>query len=172
MIKVISFVAIALLASSCSTVQQGSTAQKNDSLIKESSAIASPANGLITLQSDYSVKETADRFESLVKSKGLTLFNRIDHQKNAMNAGLTLQPTEVIIFGNPKAGTPLMNCAPNVAIDLPQKALISEDTSGNVKLTYNDPEYLKIRHNIMGCDKVLDNISLLLSNLATAATSK
>lgn len=170
MIRAMSFIAFALLTSSCVSIQSDSTAQKNDLLIKESSVITSAANGLITLQSDYSVKETADRFESIIKDKGLTLFTRIDHQKNAQGVELELRPTEVIIFGNPKAGTPLMQCAQSVAIDLPQKVLISEDEKGIVHLTYNDPKYLKNRHSIVGCDKVINNISMLLNNLSTAAT--
>lgn len=165
MLKIIPAIACVLALSSCASLQSNSDANSH-----QQSAMQN--NGLISMQSNHSVKQTADRFESIAKDKGLTVFTRIDHQKNAMNADLTLKPTEVIIFGNPKAGTPLMNCAPSVAIDLPQKVLISEDAAGKVALTYNDPSYLKARHNIKGCDKVISNISMLLNNLATAATIK
>ncbi|MFT7684424.1 MAG: hypothetical protein ACI935_003953 [Moritella dasanensis] len=125
---------------------------------------------LISVQSHYSVKETADRFESIIKGKGLTLFARIDHQQNAAGVNLKLRPTEVIIFGNPKIGTPLMQCAQSVAIDLPQKVLISEDSQNKVWLSYNNPEYIKVRHHIQGCDKVISKISTVLSKLSTAAS--
>ncbi|MEY8215827.1 MAG: DUF302 domain-containing protein [Colwellia sp.] len=127
---------------------------------------------LITLESKYSVKETADRFESIIKGKGLTLFARIDHKKNASDVDLELRPTEVIIFGNPNVGTPLMQCAQNAAIDLPQKVLIKEDSKKRVWLLYNNPEYIKKRHNIQGCDKVMNKITAVLNKLTLAATSK
>ncbi len=165
MLKLISAIACVLALSSCASLQSNSNANSHQQSTMQN-------NGLISMQSNHSVKQTADRFESIAKDKGLTVFTRIDHQQNAMNADLTLKPTEVIIFGNPKAGTPLMNCAPSVAIDLPQKVLISEDAEGLVALTYNDPSYLKARHNIKGCDKVISNISMLLNNLAAAATAK
>ena len=165
MLKLIPAIACVLALSSCASLQSNSNANSHQQSTMQN-------NGLISMQSNHSVKQTADRFESIAKDKGLTVFTRIDHQQNAMNADLTLKPTEVIIFGNPKAGTPLMNCAPSVAIDLPQKVLISEDAGGLVALTYNDPSYLKARHNIKGCDKVISNISMLLNNLAAAATAK
>ncbi|KVX03122.1 DUF302 domain-containing protein [Shewanella frigidimarina] len=127
---------------------------------------------LISLESHYSAKETADRFESIIKDKGFTVFARIDHQKNAAGVDLTLTPTEVIIFGNPKIGTQLMLCNQMVAIDLPQKVLISEDADNKVWLSYNNPEYIKQRHNIAGCDKVISKISGVLSKLSMAATAK
>ncbi|MFA0087663.1 DUF302 domain-containing protein [Vibrio sp. 10N.261.51.F12] len=129
---------------------------------------AAAVEGLMTYESPYSVKETADRFENIAASKGLTLFARIDHQKNASKVDLELRPTEVIIFGNPKVGTPLMQCAQTVAIDLPQKIMVSEDADNKVWLSYNDPNYLKKRHNITGCDEVINKISGVLSNLSKA----
>jgi uncharacterized protein (DUF302 family) len=127
---------------------------------------------LVKYESNYSVKETADRFESIAKSKGLSVFARIDHQKNASSVDLALRPTEVIIFGNPKVGTPLMQCAQSVAIDLPQKVLVSEDAEHKVWLTYNNPEYLKERHAIEGCDQVINKVSGVLSALSKAAITK
>ncbi|WP_352339458.1 DUF302 domain-containing protein [Psychrobacter sp. 16-MNA-CIBAN-0192] len=172
MIKIIPILTFALLASSCATLGQNMPTSQNNQSVKETATYVNTADGLVTLESDYSVKETADRFESIIKEKGLTLFSRIDHQKNAKGADLELRPTEVILFGNPKAGTKLMQCAQNVAIDLPQKVLISEGADTKVTLSYNNPDYLKARHNIQGCDKVISDISTLLGKLSTAATSK
>ncbi|MGK0411384.1 MAG: hypothetical protein ACJASB_003585 [Shewanella psychromarinicola] len=95
---------------------------------------------LITVASHFSAKETADRFETIIKDKGFTVFSRIDHQKNAAAVNLTLRLTEVIIFGNPNIGTQLMQCNQLVAIDLPQKVLISEDADNKVWLSYNNPK--------------------------------
>lgn len=130
------------------------------------------SDGLVKYESNYSVKETADRFEDIAKSKGLTLFARVDHQKNAASVNLELRPTEVIIFGNPKVGTPLMQCAQDVAIDLPQKVMVSEDDNKKVWLTYNNPTYLMERHQIQGCDEVIKKISGVLSKLSEATVAK
>ena len=130
------------------------------------------SDGLVKYESNYSVKETADRFEDIAKSKGLTLFARVDHQKNAASVNLELRPTEVIIFGNPKVGTPLMQCAQDVAIDLPQKVMVSEDDNKKVWLTYNNPTYLMERHQIQGCDEAIKKISGVLSKLSEATVAK
>lgn len=125
---------------------------------------------LTTVTSAHSVKDTADKFAQLVEAKGLTLFARIDHTANAKGVGLELAPTELVLFGNPNVGTKLMQCAPTVAIDLPQKALVWEDADGHVKLAYNTPAYLKDVHSIEGCDPVIEKITTLLAGLAAAAT--
>ncbi|QPG06173.1 DUF302 domain-containing protein [Salinimonas marina] len=130
------------------------------------------AEGLIKKPSAYSVTETADRFEQLVNEKKLTFFTRIDHAANADNVSLSLRPTTTLIFGNPKIGTPLMQCAPTVAIDLPQKALVWQDDKGQVWLGYNDPEYLKTRHGIEGCDKYLKKIETVLGSLSDRVTQQ
>ncbi|WP_299694613.1 DUF302 domain-containing protein [uncultured Vibrio sp.] len=140
-------------------------------LLSASFSIAA-SDGLIKYQSHYSVQETADRFEDIAKSKGLTLFARIDHQKNASQVGLELRSTEVILFGNPKVGTQLMQCTQDVAIDLPQKVLVTEDANSTVWLSYNDPNYLMERHAINGCDEVIEKISAVLSKLSEAAVAK
>lgn len=127
---------------------------------------------LITLESPHSPKETADRYAALVVEKGLTLFARIDHSANAASAELELAPTELILFGNPKVGTLLMQCAPTVAIDLPQKALVWQSTDGTTKLAYTDPAYMKDIHKIEGCDPIIEKVSNLLAGLAQAATSE
>jgi uncharacterized protein (DUF302 family) len=126
--------------------------------------------GMITLKSGHSVSTTADKLEALLSQKGMTVMNRIDHSAGAAGADLELRPTEVVIFGNPKVGTPLMQCAQSVAIDLPQKALIWEDSEGIVWLGYNDPEYLKQRHNIKDCDEVIEKVKGALAGFAKAAT--
>ncbi|HKK54795.1 DUF302 domain-containing protein [Marinobacter sp.] len=128
------------------------------------------ADGMITLKSNHSVSATADRLETLLKKKGMTVFTRVSHSAGAAGVGLQLRPTELVIFGNPKVGTPLMQCVQSVAIDLPQKALIWEDESGQVWLGYNDPAYLQQRHDIEGCDAALEKVSGALENFAIAAT--
>lgn len=105
-------------------------------------------NVLATVPSSYSVTETINRLELLVTEKGITVFARIDHQAAAAKAGLVMKASQLLIFGNPKAGTPLMNAAPTTAIDLPLKALAWEDAEGKVWLSYNRPEFLKQRHGL------------------------
>ncbi|MCO4758493.1 MAG: DUF302 domain-containing protein [Oceanospirillaceae bacterium] len=135
--------------------------------------MATPAladNGIITVQSNHDVATTADKLESVLVQKGMTVFTRINHAEGAKNASLELRPTEVVIFGNPKVGTPLMLCSQTTALDLPQKALIWEDEKGQTWLSYNDPEYLKERHNIEGCDAVIGKVKGALAKFAGAAT--
>ena len=126
----------------------------------------------VSVASPFSVSETADKLSAILRAKGLTEFARINHAENAEKAGMSLNPTELIIFGNPKVGTPLMKCAPTVAIDLPQKMLIWQDKTDKVWLSYNTPDYLKKRHNIEGCDEVLGKVSNVLGALSKAATSE
>jgi len=116
-------------------------------------------NGLIHTASPYSVVETLQRLEAILKSKGLMIFARVDHSGEAAKVGMELHPTQLLIFGSPKGGTPVMLAAPSVAIDLPLKALVWEDDKGKVWVTQNSPEYLKERHGIP------DN---LVANLAGA----
>ena len=126
-------------------------------------------DGITTIESSFTVKETANRFEQILNEKGMTLFNRIKHSDSAKKIGIELRETELIIFGNPKAGSPLMKCQQSVAIDLPQKALIWKDAKAKVWISYNNPEYLKRRHEISGCKKVLAKIEGILSGIAKAA---
>lgn len=127
-------------------------------------------NGLINVKSAHNVKITADRLEQILNDKGMTVFVRVDHSAGAKHVGEVLRPTELIIFGNPKVGTPLMQCSQSAAIDLPQKALISQDEKGQVWLTYNNPDYLVKRHNIKGCNEVITKIKTALANFSKAAT--
>jgi len=136
-----------------------------------SSGLALAADGLIVVKSNHSVAATADRLEAVLNKNGMKIMNRINHAAGAESANMTLRPTELVIFGNPKVGTPLMQCAQSVAVDLPQKALIWEDEAGQVWLGYNDPQYLKARHGIEGCDPVLEKVGAALKNFAQAATA-
>ncbi|MDO6804073.1 DUF302 domain-containing protein [Wenyingzhuangia sp. 1_MG-2023] len=154
MIKSVS-ISLLLVAATFSTTTQAADAAATDSLVR--------------YESRYSVAETADRFEHIVKQKGLTLFTRIDHQKNARGVDLELRPTEVIIFGNPKVGTLLMQCAQDMAIDLPQKVLITVVADNKVWLSYTNPEYLKKCHHITGCDTLIGKLSGVLGALSQAA---
>jgi uncharacterized protein (DUF302 family) len=116
-----------------------------------------PDNGMVHLSSPHSVPETIQRLQSLLQAQGLMLFCRVDHSGEAAKAGLKMPAAQVIIFGSPEGGTPLMIASPTLAIDLPLKALIWEDTGGQVRVSYNSPEYLKQRHNIP--DDLLKNIA-------------
>ena len=127
-------------------------------------------SGIISVKSAHDVKTTADRLESTLKQKGMNVFIRINHAQGAQKIGKELRPTELIIFGNPKVGTPLMQCAHSVAIDLPQKALIWQDAQSQVWLSYNDPNYLVERHGIEGCGEVIKKIKGALGKFAKAAT--
>jgi uncharacterized protein (DUF302 family) len=116
-----------------------------------------PDNGMQHLNSAYSVSETLKRVESLLQEKGLTIFCRIDHSGEAAKVGLKMHPTQLILFGSPKSGTPVMVASPTIAIDLPLKALIWEDAGGKVWVSYNSPEYLQQRHNVPA--ELIKNIS-------------
>jgi uncharacterized protein (DUF302 family) len=106
------------------------------------------ADGLTTLPSAFGPRETMDRVEAEVKAKGMTVFARIDHAAGAAQAGLSLRPTAILIFGDAKAGTPLMQSNQSIGIDLPLKVLIWEDASGKVWLSYNEPNWLAERHGL------------------------
>jgi uncharacterized protein (DUF302 family) len=116
-----------------------------------------PDNGMIHLSSPHTVTETLARLETIVQTKGLTILARIDHSGDAAKAGLQMPPTKLLVFGNPKSGTPLMIASPSVAIDLPLKALVWQDDDGKVWLSYNSPDYLKERHAIP--ENLLHNIA-------------
>jgi uncharacterized protein (DUF302 family) len=103
-------------------------------------------NGLVELASHYSVDNTVERLKSAFLAKGLQTFAVIDHSGEAEKVGLKMNPTKVVIFGSPKAGTPLMVAAPSLAIDLPLKVLVAQGNDGKVSVTYNSPEYLQQRH--------------------------
>ncbi|MFZ0804793.1 MAG: DUF302 domain-containing protein [Candidatus Sulfotelmatobacter sp.] len=114
-------------------------------------------NGLIQVASKYSVDETVRKLGAAFVGKGMQIFALIDHTGEAEKVGLKMRPTKVVIFGSPKGGTPLMVAAPSLAIDLPLKALVAEDVSGKVSVTYNDPEYLEERHGVP--DDLIKNLA-------------
>jgi uncharacterized protein (DUF302 family) len=118
---------------------------------------AAPTNGMEHISSPYSVPETFKRLEAIVAARGISILARIDHSGDAAKVGLKMHPTQLLIFGNPKAGTPLMIASPTLAIDLPLKVLVWEDGDGKVWASFNSPEYLKQRHNIP--EALLQNIS-------------
>jgi uncharacterized protein (DUF302 family) len=109
---------------------------------------AMAADGLITMRSSHAPKDTMNRLEAEVKAKGMTVFARIDHAAGAAAVGLSLRPTDLLIFGNAKGGTPLMQSMQTIGIDLPLKALVWQDPSGNTWLSYNDPSWLAKRHRL------------------------
>jgi LPXTG-motif cell wall-anchored protein len=122
--------------------------------------------GLVSIESAYSVDETVSRLETTIAERGLTVVTQVNHAANAANVELELRPTTLLIFGNPNVGTPLMQSSQTTAIDLPQKFLVWENEAGQVQVTYNDPQYLANRHSIGGQDERLGQISTALSGLA------
>ena len=128
-------------------------------------------DGLLSVKSPYGPKDTMDRLESLLKKKGLTIFARIDHAAGAAKIGRKLRATELLIFGNPQGGTPFMECSQTVGIDLPLKALVWEDASGQVWLGYNDPLFLAKRHEAGQCP-VVENLKKALAGFAQEATAR
>jgi uncharacterized protein (DUF302 family) len=105
-------------------------------------------NGLLQVASKYSVDETVRRLEAVLGERGLTVFAVVDHSGEAEKAGLKMRPTKLVIFGSPKAGTPVMVAAPTIAIDLPLKVLVAQDVEGKVWVSYNSPEFLQQRHGV------------------------
>jgi uncharacterized protein (DUF302 family) len=124
-------------------------------------------NGIIDKLSNHSIEQTVENLKGILQSRGITLFALIDHSGEAEKAGMKMPPTKLLIFGSPKAGTPLMLAAPSSAIDLPLKILIRQDEQGKVWVSYNSPEYLKERHGLP--QELLQNISVVQTLAAKAA---
>jgi len=122
--------------------------------------------GIVKIPSHHSLDETVEKLKTILKSKGVALFALVDHSGEAEKVGLNMPPTKLLIFGNPKGGTPLMLAAPSAAIDLPLKILVAEDPQGKVWISYNSPDYLKERHALP--EDLLQNIAVV-QTLATAA---
>src|SRR5262249_61475544 len=127
--------------------------------------------GLTSLQSSFGSKETMDRLEAEISAKGLTIFAKIDHAASATEAGLALQPTELIIFGNARGGTPLMQPVQTVGIDLPLKALVWQNTSGKTWLSYKEPNWIARRHGIHNAQAVLNKMADVLRTISRQAAS-
>lgn len=129
--------------------------------------MASPnAKGIVDIPSSHSVEETVEKLKGILQAKGVALFALVDHSGEAEKAGMKMPPTKLLIFGNPKAGTPLMLAAPSIAIDLPLKILVWEDAARKVWISYNSPEYLRERHGLP--ENLLQNIAVV-DGLARAA---
>lgn len=121
-------------------------------------------NGVVTQPSNRSVDQAVERLQGILRSKGITLFAIIDHSGEAEKVGMKMPPTKLLVFGNPKAGTPLMLAAPSIALDLPLKILVWQDGEGKVWLSYNSPEYLMKRHNLpRDLLKNIDGVEILAS---------
>ena len=123
----------------------------------------------MTKKSPHDVATTANKLVTALKAKGMTVFDVIDHAKGAAGVGIELAPTTLVIFGNPKVGTPLMKCSRTAAIDLPQKMLIWTDKDGQTWVAYNDPAYMAKRHDVSGCDEVVKKITGALGKFSGAA---
>jgi uncharacterized protein (DUF302 family) len=133
---------------------------------------AMAADGLTTVRSSYGPKETMDRLEAAVKAKDLTVFARVDHAAGAAEVGLSLRPTELLIFGNARGGTPLMQSNQTVGIDLPLKVLVWQDASGDTWLSYNEPSWIAKRHGLgHEADATVNAMSAALDAIARAATT-
>ncbi len=126
--------------------------------------------GLTSIQSKFGPKETMDRLQAEIRAQGMTVFARIDHAAGAAEVGLTLPPTELIIFGNARGGTPLMQSVQTVGIDLPLKALVWEDASGTTWLSYNEPSWIAQRHGVANAEPVVSKMSAALSAMSRKAT--
>lgn len=124
------------------------------------------AEGIIEIRAQYSVDRTVEKFKAVLQAKGVTLFAVVDHSREAEKAGMKMPPTKLLIFGNPKAGTPLMLASPSIAIDLPLKILVREDAEGQVWISYSDPHYLGARHHLP--DQLLNNIAVIEALAVTA----
>jgi uncharacterized protein (DUF302 family) len=129
-----------------------------------------PSDGLIRVKSPHSPKVTMDRVEATVKARNMNVFSRVDHAAGAQRIGKTLRPTEVLIWGSPPGGTPIMECAQTAGIDLPQRTLVWQDEAGDTYLAYNDPGFLVSRHGSAGkCDAVVANVRNALAGIAAEA---
>jgi len=124
-------------------------------------------NGIVTIPVHQSVDQTVQKLEGILQAKGVKLFALIDHSGEAEKAGMQMRPTKLLIFGSPKAGTPLMIASPSIAIDLPLKILVWEDAEGKVWISYNAPAYLQARHNLP--PELVQNIAVVEALAAKAA---
>ena len=124
-------------------------------------------NGIINTPSNHSVDETVEKLRGILRDKGISLFTIVDHSGEAEKAGMKMPPTKLLVFGNPKGGTPVMLAAPSIAIDLPLKVLVWEDSRGKTWLSYNSPEYLKRRHGVP--EDLVKNISVVGALVQTVA---
>ena len=126
--------------------------------------------GMTSIPSSFGPKETMDRLEAEIMAKGMTVFVRIDHAAGAAEVGLTLRPTELVIFGNARGGTPLMQSAQTIGIDLPLKALVWQDAGGKTWLSYNEPSWIAQRHSVANAEQVVSNLGAVLGAIVGTAS--
>ena len=126
--------------------------------------------GLTTVPTNFGPKETMDRLETEIRTKGLEVFARIDHAAGATEVGLNLRPTELIIFGNARGGTPLMQAVQTIGIDLPLKALVWKDAAGRTWLSYNEPNWIAQRHSVANAEQVVNNLAAVLNAIVRTAS--
>ena len=143
-----------------------SSTNTHSEITQEATMATVANNGIVNLASNHSVDQTVEKLTSILQAKGVTLFALVDHSGEAEKVGIEMRPTKLLIFGSPKAGTPLMQAAPSIAIDLPLKVLVWEDTGGKVWLSYNSPEYLEQRHGLP--HELLQNIAVVAPLAAKA----
>jgi len=136
-----------------------------------SATLAQAADGLLTTPSPYSVADTMDRLERTVTAKGFRVFTRVDHAQGAAGVGMELRPTQLLIFGNPKGGTVLMQKGQSIGIDLPLKYLVWQDAGGKVWVGWNEPAYLATRHGLSADIPVFGKMTQGLAGMAKAATA-
>jgi len=160
------FLALVGLAMAVYLVSVRDSARAISANIQEGIMAPEKGNGILSKQSNHSVDETLGKLKSILQAKGVAIFAVVDHSGEAEKAGLKMRPTKLVIFGNPKAGTPLMQSAPSTAIDLPLKILIAEDAAGKVWVSYNSPAYLQERHGFSA--DLVPNIAVVEA-LASAA---
>ncbi|MFI5117758.1 MAG: DUF302 domain-containing protein [Terriglobales bacterium] len=161
------FLALVGLAMAIYLVSVRGSAQSPSGSSEDTSMTPSKGNGIIDTPSHHSVDQTVERLKGILQAKGVTLFALVDHSGEAEKVGMKMRPTKLLIFGSPKAGTPLMLAAPSIAIDLPLKILIWEDGQGKVWVSYNSPAYLQERHGLP--QELLQNIAVVETLAAKAA---
>jgi len=126
--------------------------------------------GMTSIPSNFGPKETMDRLEAEIRARGMMVFVRIDHAAGAAKVGLTLRPTELIIFGNARGGTPLMQSVQTIGIDLPLKALVWQDAGGKTWISYDEPNWIAQRHGVANAEAIMSKMADLLRAISTAAT--
>jgi uncharacterized protein (DUF302 family)/uncharacterized membrane protein YidH (DUF202 family) len=161
------FLGLIGLAMAIYLISVRSSTHSADTNRKEPSMAVSTENGIVNVASSHSVDETVEKLKGILQAKGVMLFALVDHSGEAEKVGMTMRPTKLLIFGSPKAGTPLMQAAPSVAIDLPLKILVGEDGKGKVWISYNSPEYLAERHGLPA--DLLQNIAVVKTLAEKAA---
>lgn len=161
------FLALVGLAMAIYLVSVRGSGSIESQAFEEKTMVSAKSNGIVDVPSSHPVEQTVEKLKSMLQAKGVTLFALVDHSGEAEKAGMKMRPTKLLIFGSPKAGTPLMLTAPSIAIDLPLKILVWEDGQGKVWVSYNSADYLKARHGLP--QELLQNIAVVETLAAKAA---